>query len=226
MSHYAVAVFSDDGDFDKLLRPYDENNEDYFEFEPVDFEVIEADFNRFKPLNKNWTLEMYINEFGYQQVDGKWGHYHNPHGYWDWYTLDGKDYLFDLKGGACRPENEYYFRKNDYDWWPDDTEAQKDAAEFWDDFIGPTALAEAPGVWNKKYFLERYGTKEQYVKEMGRVVPYAFITPDGAWHAPGRMGWFAISDESADDSDRYAEEWYAYLKSDINPYVSIVDCHI
>ena len=57
-------------------------------------------------------------------------------------------------------------------------------------------------------------------------MPYAFITPDGKWHAPGRVGWFAISDESADDWNKYVEEWDAFLASDGNPYVSIVDCHI
>ena len=223
MSHYAVAVFSDDGDFDRLLEPYDENNKKYFEFVPKAFEVIEADFNNFKKQNKGWTLQMYIENFGYIEEDGAWGYRHNPNGYWDWYTLDGKDYMFPLK-------DEYDcdgpLRKNDYDWYPINPDEKEDAEDFWDDFIEDGAIASPPGIWNRKYFLERYKTKEQYVKEMCRTVPYAFITPDGVWHAPGRVGWFASSDETAEDWNAFVKEWDRFIRSDSNPYVSLVDCHI
>ena len=230
MSHFAVAVFSDDGNFDRLLEPYNEADEKYFVFNPVAYEHILEKFDKFRQENHNWTLDMYINEMGYQQVDGQWGYYDNPNGYWDWYSLDGKDYLFEVKDD-CKtdPESEDwigYFRKNDYEWYPDDREAKEDAEEFWDDFIGDTAIAQPPGIWNKQYFLDRYKTKKQYVKEMSRTIPYAFITPDGVWHSAGRVGWFAISDETAEDSDRYMKEWDAWLASEANPYVSLVDCHI
>jgi len=225
MSHYAVAVFSDDGDFDRLLEPYNEGDSKYYKFFPRSYDEIVERFEKFKLQNPSWTLNKYIEEMRYVQVDGEWGYYENPQGYWDYYTLDGKDYLFDLKKGARLQMNEYYLRKNDYEWYPDDKEAAEDAREFWDDFIGETALAEPPGWWNKQYYLDRYKTKEQYIKEMSRTLPWAFITPDGVWHSAGRVGWFAMSDESAEDSDRYAEEWDEWIRSDANPYVSIVDCH-
>lgn len=227
MSHYAVAVFSNDGDFDSLLAPYNEHDPNYYVFEPIPYGKIVERFERFKEHNPRWTLEKYIKEFKLFQKDGEWGYEHNPRGYWNYYSLDGKDYLFDLKKGAkCEEGGPGYYRKNDYNWYPDDKEAREDAREFWDDFIGPDALAEPPGPWSKQYFLDRYKTKEQYIKEASRTIPYAFITPDGVWHAPGRVWYFAMSDESADDSDRYAAEWDTWLESDANPYVSIVDCHI
>ena len=92
MSHYAVAVFSNDGDFDRLLAPYDENNQSQFVFVPVDYQKIVDDFNQFQRENRDWTLDMYIENFGYIHEDYMWGYRHNPHGYWDWYSLDGKDY--------------------------------------------------------------------------------------------------------------------------------------
>ena len=227
MSHYAVAVFSDDCDFERLLAPYNENDEKYFEFKSVSYDKILSDFKKFKAQNKGWTLEAYINNFNYvQNDDGIWGYWHNPNGYWDWYSLDGKDYLFDIREGVEDYCDTGYYRKNDIEWYPNDTEAASDAADFWETFVGENAEAEPPGMWNRKYFLERYKTKKQYVKEMSRTIPYAFITPDGVWHAPGRVGWFAISDESAEESNKYMKEWDAWIQSDANPYVSLVDCHI
>lgn len=230
MSHYAVAVFSDDCDFERLLAPYNECDEKYFVFHEVPYEDIVSEFEKFKEHNPKWTLEMFIENERYIQEDGKWGYRSNPNGYWDYYSLDGKEYLFDVpEETALRVGNDDwtgYYRKNDYIWYPDDPEAKKDACEFWDDFIGENAKCNPPGFYTRGYYLERYVTKDQYVKEMGRTTPYAFITPDGKWHAPGRVGWFAISDETADDYNKYLEEWDAFIASEGNPYVSLVDCHI
>lgn len=226
MSHYAVAVFSNDGDFDRLLAPYDENNQSQFVFVPVDYQKIVDDFNQFQRENRDWTLDMYIKDFGYIFEDYMWGYRHNPHGYWDWYSLDGKDYMFAPKRGAELAEDQYHYRKNDIDWYPDDHESETEASDFWDSFVGENAFASPPGIWNRQYYLDRYKTKEQYVKEWSRAIPYAFVTPDGVWHSAGRVGWFATSDETAESADRYAEEWDAWIASDENPYVSLVDCHI
>ena len=54
-------------------------------------------------------------------------------------------------------------------------------------------------------------------------VPFAFVTPDGEWHAKGKMGWWAMSwDEMPDD------EWaqiYLDAKSKYKDYC-VLDCHI
>ena len=226
MSHFAVAVFSDDCDFDGLLAPYSEVNDAYKVFIPVAYEKIVSDFERFKKNNRRWTLDMYIENFNYIQRNGEWGYMSNPQGYYDWYSLDGKEYLYDLKPDAELDENEVYYRKNDYVWYYNDTEAETDAIDFWDSFVGEGAIAAPPGIWNRKYFLNRYKTKEQYVKEQKRTIPWAFITPDGVWHSAGKCGWFGMSDETAEDADRYAKEWDEFIASDANPHVSLVDCHV
>lgn len=229
MSHYAVAVFADDAEFDRLLAPYNENNRDEFEFVPVNYEEIVEDFEIFKKDNPAWELDMYIENYGYIQKDGQWGYEHNPHGYWDWYSLDGKDYMFDVRDDCTEdPESDDwigYFRKNDYEWFKEDGEAVQDGREFWETFVEGND-PECPSMFRREYYLDRYKTKEQYLKEMSRTIPYAFITPDGVWHSAGRVGWFAMSNETAEDADRYAAEWEAYIRSDGNPYVSLVDCHI
>ena len=65
-----------------------------------------------------------------------------------------------------------------------------------------------------------------YEKETGDLTPYAFVTPDGEWHAPGTVGWFASSDETEESTAAYEKEWEEYINSEENPYVSFVDCHI
>lgn len=226
MSHYAVAVFSNDGDFDDLLMPYDENNHDEYVFTPIGYQEIVDAYEKFKVMNPKWTLDMYIKEWGYVIEDGVWGNRSNPHGYWDWYSLDGKEYMFEPKPGAKIEDGMYNYRKNDIAWYEDDTEARADAEDFWDTFVGENAIAEPPGIWRREYFLKRYKTREQYVKENSRTIPYAFITPDGVWHSAGCVGYFGMSDETAESADRYAAEWDAWIASDANPYVSLVDCHI
>jgi hypothetical protein len=57
----------------------------------------------------------------------------------------------------------------------------------------------------------------------------AMITPDGQWHARGRMGWFGTS---VDDMTK--ETWAAYVRDvatqapEQHPHASavVVDCHI
>lgn len=225
MSHYAVAVFSNDCDFESLLAPYNESDKKYFRFEQKPYKEIVADFKKFKKMNPKWTLDMYIDKFSYVRHNGRWGYMHNPNGFWDWYSIDGKDYLFDPKDGVSLKDDEYYYRKNDINWYPDNSGCESEAREFWEKFV-ENGDDEIESFWSRKYYLERYKTKEQYIKESCRLIPYAFITPDGVWHAPGRVGFFATSDETAESADQYAYEWDRWIANEDNPYVSLVDCHI
>lgn len=220
-----MVVFADDGDFDRLLAPYNEADESYFVFHPVEEQQIRAKFAKFKVNNPGWDYDLYLKEFGYIQENGQWGYRSNPNGFWDWYTLDGKDYLFDLKEGVDVSEKDCY-QKQDYNWMDEDEVLGESAIQFWNRYIATTKNGPPPSLFTREYYLERYKTREQYAHEHSRTVPFAFITPDGVWHAPGRMGWFACSDESAEDWIRYEKEWFDYIAVNDNPYVSIVDCHI
>lgn len=56
-------------------------------------------------------------------------------------------------------------------------------------------------------------------------VPFAVVTPDGAWHERGRMGWWAaVADEK--DRDTWADEVRALLDANPSATAVIVDCHI
>lgn len=57
---------------------------------------------------------------------------------------------------------------------------------------------------------------------------YAVVTPDGVWHAPGRMGWWGISSETEEEarvwSATWAKRWLDDQDQDL--IMTIVDCHI
>lgn len=187
MSHYRVAVFSDSPDtwsFEKLLEPFDEANGKYFEFIPIseDTEKHYLDYYTEHP-DIAASFEEYLTALGYiiDVKSGMLGYMANPNAKWDWYSLDGGDWMFNLKRGIKYDDDFHGYRKKDY----------------------------------------RYTVR-------GKVenIPYAFLTPDGKWHAPGNVGWFGMSDDTEESMKEYKKEWLAYIDGDDNPYVHFVDCHI
>ena len=58
---------------------------------------------------------------------------------------------------------------------------------------------------------------------------WAVLTPDGVWHEPGRVGWFACDDATAESRREWAAKFHETL---VAPYekagarVVMVDCHI
>lgn len=57
--------------------------------------------------------------------------------------------------------------------------------------------------------------------------PYSVLTPDGAWHTQGRLGWFGVSIDAMDD-----EAWTTHVEQLLAPYqqpgvaLLVVDYHI
>ena len=58
---------------------------------------------------------------------------------------------------------------------------------------------------------------------------YAVVTPDGKWHAPGKMGWWGFASETPEDEWMWENNYYdRFIKPALenNWYLTIVDCHI
>lgn len=231
MSHYAVAIFADsprDEAFDELMDPYSENDQRYFIFEPVSDDEILRHWEKFKAQNPSWKYSDWLNEC-YTLRDGRYGHWYNPNGYYDYYTLNGRDYMYDplpdvYARYVATDSIPYFYKKSELNWFDAGENANDEAywRKSWDECV-----KDGDGLYGGKYYLERYKTEDQYVKEMMRpCMPYAFVTPDGKWHAPGRVGWFACSDETAESMDAYYAEWIDFIKNAPDCYVSIADCHI
>lgn len=228
MSHYAMVVFSNDPDdraFDNLLYPYGEESNDYIEFHPLSDEGLEKKKLAFKNAPYN-DFESFMKDCGYKNVNGVWGSPYNDNARWDWYTLDGREFLFNEKAGEKSDERAGgRFRKSQIDFskYGDEADAMsvKSAKREWN------KIMKSDDEEYKKYFINRYQSIDKYVKEMITPCPYCFITPDGKCHAPGFVGWFATDNSTSESMDKYIDEWLAYINSeDDDPYVSIVDCHI
>lgn len=234
MSHFRVAVFSNspsDISFDELLAPYDEN---------LDAEFMELTDDEIENLRKEYEDNKYPGDFeefltnrGYinDPESGMLGYYFNPSAKWDWYSLDGGDWQFDLKedeeydDNGCARKNQFSYFDSDYS-ESKCTKRWKELAELAASTTNSVSEESDPDVRLAKIFMSDYPTLEHYLRCMKLNYPYAFITPNGEWHAPGRVGWFGLSDDTAESMKQYLDEWEAWINSDVNPYVNFVDCHI
>ena len=230
MSHYCCAVFANTpDDFDTLLEPYNEENEKYFEFEPVDEEKLHE---KYCTVGKEAydTFESYVESYGYCRQNGVLGYMSNPNGKWDWYSLDGKDYMFDPKPGE-EPDETYTYKKSQIDFYAgqmEDDELEKET-KFWNEYVlGECKDADKykNEIFKPSYYLNKYGTLEQYLKAISRVIPYAFITPDGEWIAPGEMGWFGLDNATSDSWNEYVKKFDDFVKNAPDCYVTFADLHI
>ena len=227
MSHFNVAVFSrHENDIDELLAPY---------CEVVDAESSFAEFVEDEDGQMDATI-------------GKKGFWHNPDARWDWYTVGGR-WAGQLKllpgktgeyGSDYGPEERNRLREGycdsalvtDCDFSPDEQTHQQ-ALRFWEVAVEGKPMTDEEKkkliiFYKGEYYLQQYGSKEQYAKDMSDFSTYAFITADGEWYETGHMGWWGVDDATRESRDTYRTEFEAYLEKakEQGLYITIVDCHI
>jgi len=215
MSHYTVAVFTHTEDeVDELLAPFNE--------------VVEAGspYAEFKE-DEDSDVDL---------VTGKKGYWFNPNARWDWYSIGGR-WAGQLKlkkvedagnGIECCDTA----RVRDCDFSPDEKD-YREAIRCWEIAVEGSPMTEEERkkyvlMYKSEYYVEQYGTKENYARHMSDFSTYAFITADGEWHETGQMGWFGMDDATRSSREAYREAFDAYLeearKQDL--LITIVDCHI
>lgn len=198
-------------------------------YDSIDLTDEDAVFKQFKKerpgrrLNKNGDLiETY-----------------NPKSKWDWYAVGGRwPGQLRLTNGA--PVDSALSRFVDWDamFAPKPMIDVKNA-EFWDEYV----LGKIPeGVededeylrtkfgfifYRREYYLEFYGTREEYVRRMGIWHTFAVVDEKG-WHEPGEMGWFGCSGETPESKKDWEDNFRARFIDTLDPddKVTIVDCHI
>ena len=227
MSHFVVAVFSHEPDqVDELLAPY---------IEQVDPDSSFAEF-------------VEDDEHDLDETTGKRGFWHNPNARWDWYTVGGRwrGLLKLLEGKTGRYGNEYTEEErkelkddhcdsalvNDCDFSASE-EAWQNAVRVWEIIVEGRERTEEEkgqflGIYTAQYYLDQYGTKENYARQQSMFLPFAFVTADGEWNETGRMGWWAMSDATADSRESFVSAFQAYLEEarKQNLTITMVDCHI
>lgn len=251
MSHYTVAVFTDKGQYvEDLLEPYDENLRVELYIGRTRKQMID-EARQYKELllkrireNENYELsswekeilecktdeELYFTEVCSDNVydmDGNELTTYNPKSKWDWYSVGGRwsnmlKTKYGMRVDTCLvSELDLKPNKKEYD----------EAARFWELVVEEQPLRngeEKPFNFHKKeYYLNRYGTKENYAMKCSTLSTYAVLTPDGEWHEPGQMGWWGISSAKLDDEKAWDEAYHKFLdEADPNWRITIVDCHI
>ena len=228
MSHFSVAVFSHTKDeVDSLMAPFSED-------------VV---------AGSPYAVFTESNHSDIDETTGKKGYWSNPNGTWDWYVVGGRwSGLLKLLPGKTgisgyrnsqeddRPEDPdrcdiAYVRDCDYS---PNQKAYDEALRVWDVAVNgvPLTTEEKERIplllFKREYYIQQYGTRENYAKSQSDFMTYAFVTAEGEWHETGRMGWWGFDDATMESRETYRKEFEEYLRKavDQNLIITIVDCHI
>lgn len=238
MSHYTVAVFTDrEGlSLEELLEPYNESLEVKPYIDRTKEEVLE-EIDRYCEKDEE-LKEKYANLSDKEKIESWTGHdlfdrdgnplsTYNPNSKWDWYVVGGRwSNMLKTKDGEYVDE----CLVKDLDLTPDKEEYDA-AIRFWELIVEEQHLKDSEkkpfNMYKKEYYIERYGTKENYARTQSKFSTYAVVMPDGEWYEPGKMGWFGISGASADSNREWDKNYHKFLEeADPNWIITIVDCHI
>lgn len=231
MSHYSVYVFQNPNNglsVEDLLAPYCEQDEVYFEFVPAEepMDRLVKTYNEVREKYQYMTFDEYMENYhGYiQNADGEWGYMHNPNARWDWWQEGGRwgnEKMALLENPTAK----------DISIVPDREKAVQ-AERFWEVFVEGAPMREGEdesefdSYWKPEYYRDTYGTKETFVEYMAIDIPYAFVTADGEWCEPGRMGWWACDDSTAESRAAFVKTYKEYVQNHPDYRVTLIDCHI
>ena len=256
MSHYCSAIISQDPyKFDELLEPFCESDERYFQREPVTRDHVRRRFLKFMEENPGWDLQddfehmhhWATEEPGWYKYEEGYGYYiwANPNSIYDWYSIDGKDDMFESTGDYIAKSDAYSvlydfdqydkdhdrywnFRKvSDIDWDASNEHDDTFDRKYWRAVVrGVPTDHQYFTIEHPAYLAERFKTEDNYVYECCMTKPYNFITPDGVLHAPGNVGWFAVSDDTYESMHAYIEDWEKAKEQYKDCYITFADLHI
>ena len=218
----------------KDQKEYQENREEYLKkyraywFEDEEKGTIKSYYQKlFECKDDEDFYKLYRGDGEYYDDDGNELSTYNPKSKWDWYSIGGRwDGYFNLKGGG----RTNVAKISDIIW--EGTEEEKESyRRYWEVVVEHQPLKEGEdkrdffNLYKEEYYLNRYHTKEEYATRASAAHPYAVLTEEGEWVAPGEMGWFSSS-ESDEDQKKYEDWFFNYIKEHQDYYITLVDCHI
>ena len=89
--------------------------------------------------------------------------------------------------------------------------------------------SKGDGFYTERYYLDRYGDEDTYVKVARLPGTWAVVTPDGEWHEPGKVGWWGMDSSTAESLREWADKFHERFVEPYDPEtttVAILDCHI
>ena len=195
----------------------------------------------------------------YSLKDGDVYTTYNPNSKWDWYSIGGRfDGELELTDNGIEeainyPNNPQWFKDmsreeqvehvkwvntapiNCIKWFkPLSEEYKVDLKRWWEINIENDELKDGEEkdkyfLYNPEWFKRRYKDIDTYIKSQEITSFFAVLTPDGKWHEPGQMGWFACASCKPEDELKWNFEFYdRFIKPNLDSDLicTIVDCHI
>ena len=233
MSHFPVAVFTKPGQtVEELLAPYNENLEVEPYIKYTRQQAIDEARKLWPTATKNMSddecWQYLADDYDDDMIgeDGSIYSTYNPKSKWDWWEEGGR--WSGMLTSHCVEVNSCQVKEGDFSM---DHELYERSLRFWDVVVDHQPEAEGEKffpIYKESYYREYYGDRETYARRQASFVTYAVVTPDGEWHAPGKMGWFGCSSESAEQfrdwHDHYQERFIDSAEPDWT--ITLVDCHI
>ncbi len=204
-------------------------------------------------------LESFVKEYSsYSLKDGDVYTTYNPNSKWDWYSIGGrfsdkleltdegieeaiKQYNHGWFGQASKEEQIEYVKDTDsapikyIKWHTTLSQEEKDELRRWweinveGDELRDGEEKDEYFFWNPDWFRRRYKDADTYIKTEEMTTFFAVLTPDGEWHEPSKMGWFACTDGEPEDELKWDLEFYdRFIKPNLDSDLicTVVDCHI
>ena len=231
MSHFTVLVIHDENtDIEKLLAPYEESlkvapYQVFTRQEAIDF--VRKKYSNFRKSTDEECWK-YLAEQYKADKDGNLFDDSNPNAKWDYWDTE-KEWLNILKLKSGEMVNSAKLKDIDFSL---DEKDYKKALRFWDIVVEHEPLRpdeKMPfSLYNVDYYHERYGSRENYAQSCATFYTYAVITPNGIWHEPGKMGWFATDNGSPESHYKWKRDFYKnFIEGENEELIfTIVDCHV
>lgn len=241
MSHFAVLVLhEEDQSIEDLLAPYNED----LEVEPyVKYTRTQA-INKmrkdcpslYKDKSEDEIFQNACDWFGCTlDDDDNLLSTYNPHSKWDWWQVGGRfSGMLSIIPTALDGYHGMEYADSAFvrhvKWvQPLDKEEREDIIKWWNVNIeGAEGEKDEHFFYNPEYYKERFKDAETYIKTQELPCYHAVVTPDGIWHEPSKMGWWACTDGNPSDE----LEWDLHFKerfidtAEFDWVATIVDCHI
>lgn len=117
--------------------------------------------------------------------------------------------------------------------FPETEKLSKEAERFWELYIEkkePETDEDKELIkfvfYREQYYIDKYQTKENYIRATSTFATYAAVTKDDKWHEQGSMGWFGMS--TGDDPVTWTDGYKSLIFDNAteSDYITIIDCHI
>lgn len=164
---------------------------------------------------------------------------YNPDSKYDYYVVGGRwENSLKIKKDRLSeyPDNHMGYvdsaKVSDVDFFYVDPVSAVNSGRFWDITVEGASLKEGEkkpfSLYNKDYYLERYKTRDNFIKIVNSFRTYAILTPDSKWHEPGQMGYFGMNDASVEDEVNFDKNYFNIvdLEKYKDCYITVIDCHI